>query len=131
MPLIARGRTLGALTLIAAETHPPFTQADLELAIELARRAAVAVDNARLYREAERGADAARALAYVADGVVLLDRDGIVRHWNPAAAAITGVAGGRRARQPVADVVPAWDALTAHVPLVRPEAPRARSRCRS
>ena len=65
VPLIARGRTLGAVTLIAAETHPPYTQADFEQAVELARRAAVAVDNARLYREAERGADAARALAYV------------------------------------------------------------------
>ncbi|HET7556181.1 MAG TPA: GAF domain-containing protein, partial [Gaiellaceae bacterium] len=30
VPLIARGRTLGALSLIAAETHPPFTQADFE-----------------------------------------------------------------------------------------------------
>ena len=65
VPLIARGRTLGAVILIAAETHPSYTQADLEQALELARRAAVAVDNARLYREAERGADAARALAYV------------------------------------------------------------------
>ena len=63
VPLNARGRTLGALSLIAAETHPPFTQADFELALEVARRAAVAVDNARLFREAERGANAARALA--------------------------------------------------------------------
>ena len=56
VPLKARGRTLGALTLIAAERHPPFTQADFALATELARRAAVAVDNARLYSEAENGA---------------------------------------------------------------------------
>ena len=123
MPLIARGRTLGALCLIAAESHPPFTQADFELALELARRAAVAVDNARLFREAERGANAARALAYVADGVVLLDRDGIVRHWNPAAASITGVAEEDALGRPVAEVVPAWDALTSHVPLVAPGAP--------
>ena len=109
VPLIARGRTLGALTLIAAETHPPYTQADLELAIELARRAAVAVDNARLYREAERGANAARALAYVADGVVLIDTAGRVRHWNPAAAAITGVDEDEALGRQVADVVPAWD----------------------
>ena len=122
VPLVARGRTLGALTLIAAETHPPYTEADLALAVELARRAAVAVDNARLFREAERGANAARALAYVADGVVLLDRDGHVRHWNPAAAAITGVDEEQALGCPVADVVPAWDALTAHLPLVPPGA---------
>jgi PAS domain S-box-containing protein len=125
VPLIARGRTLGALSLIAAETHPPFTQADFELAIELARRAAVAVDNARLYREAERGANAARALAYVADGVVLLDQDETVRHWNPAAATITGVSEEEALGRPVAEVVPAWAQLTSHVALLAPgSAPR-------
>jgi PAS domain S-box-containing protein len=123
VPLIARGRTLGALSLIAAETHPPFTQADFELAIELARRAAIAVDNARLFREAERGANAARALAYVADGVVLLDRDGTVRHWNPAAAAITGVSEEQALGRPVGEVVPAWRQLTSHVALVAPGSP--------
>jgi PAS domain S-box-containing protein len=120
VPLIARGRTLGAVTLIAAETHPPYRQADFEQAVELARRAAVAVDNARLYREAERGANAARALAYVVDGVVLLDTDGRVGHWNPAAAAITGVEEDNALGRQVAEVVPAWEALTAHVPLVPP-----------
>jgi PAS domain S-box-containing protein len=122
VPLNARGRTLGALSLIAADTHPPFTSADFELALELARRAAVAVDNARLYQEAERGANAARALAYVAEGVVLIDAEGIVRHWNPAAASITGVAEEDALDRPVCDVVPAWDALTAHVPLIAPAA---------
>jgi signal transduction histidine kinase len=120
VPLIARGRTLGAVTLIAAETHPPYTQADFEQAVELARRAAVAVDNARLYREAERGADAARALGYVGDGVVLLDTDGRVLHWNPAAASITNVAEEEALGRLVGEVVPAWDVLTSHVPLVPP-----------
>jgi signal transduction histidine kinase/GAF domain-containing protein len=123
VPLNTRGRTLGALSLIAADAHQPFTSADFELALELARRAAVAVDNALLFREAERGANAARALAYVADGVVLIDPDGIVRHWNPAAASITSVAGEDALEHPVGDVVPAWDALTSHVPLVAPGAP--------
>jgi signal transduction histidine kinase len=120
VPLIARGRTLGAVTLIAAEMHPPYTQADFEQAVELARRAAVAVDNARLYREAERGADAARALGYVGDGVALLDTDGRVLHWNPAAASITNVAEEDALGRLVGEVVPAWDALTSHVPLVPP-----------
>jgi len=123
VPLNARGKTLGALSLIAADVHEPFTSADFELALELARRAAVAVDNALLYREAERRANAARALAYVADGVVLIDRDGIVRHWNPAAASITSVAEEDALDRPVAEVVPAWEALTTHVPLVAPGAP--------
>ena len=122
VPLRVRGRTLGALSLIAADTHEPFTSADFELALELARRAAVAVDNALLYRKAERGANAARALAYVADGVVLIDHEGVVRHWNQAAASITNVAEEDALDRQVREVVPSWDALTTHVPLVAPGA---------
>lgn len=62
VPLIARGRTLGAMTLVAAESGRRYNQADLEFASELARRAALAVDNARLHRaesEARRAAEAA------------------------------------------------------------------------
>lgn len=62
VPLIARERTLGALTLVSAESGRRYTQADLDLAMELARRAALAVDNARLHRaelEARRAAEAA------------------------------------------------------------------------
>ncbi|MDQ3942789.1 MAG: SpoIIE family protein phosphatase, partial [Actinomycetota bacterium] len=50
VPLVARGRTLGAISLVSAESGRRYRQADLELAEELARRAALAVDNARLYR---------------------------------------------------------------------------------
>jgi PAS domain S-box-containing protein len=50
VPLIAHERTLGALTLIAAESGRHYDEADLTLAMELARRAALAVDNARLHR---------------------------------------------------------------------------------
>jgi GAF domain-containing protein len=49
VPLSARGRTLGALTLIHAESGRRYGDVDLRLASELAGRAAVAVDNARLY----------------------------------------------------------------------------------
>ena len=51
VPLVARGRTLGAITLVYAESGRRYGSADLELAEELARRSALAVDNARLYRE--------------------------------------------------------------------------------
>ncbi|MDP8952470.1 MAG: PAS domain S-box protein, partial [Actinomycetota bacterium] len=50
VPLVARGRTLGAITLVSAESGRRYGTADLELVEELARRAALAVDNARLYR---------------------------------------------------------------------------------
>jgi PAS domain S-box-containing protein len=49
VPLITRGDTFGALSLVAAESRRTLGEDDLRLAEELARRAAVAVDNARLY----------------------------------------------------------------------------------
>jgi len=53
VPLIARGRTLGALTLMTAESGRRYGMSDLAFAENLAGRAALAVDNARLYREAQ------------------------------------------------------------------------------
>jgi PAS domain S-box-containing protein len=54
VPLTARQRPFGAITLASAESGRRFTEADLELAEDLARRAAVAIDNARLYEERSR-----------------------------------------------------------------------------
>ncbi|HEY7631289.1 MAG TPA: SpoIIE family protein phosphatase [Thermoleophilaceae bacterium] len=51
VPLIARARTLGALTLVHAESGRTYDEEDLRFAEDLARRAAIAVDNARLYTQ--------------------------------------------------------------------------------
>jgi signal transduction histidine kinase len=53
MPLITRERTIGALTFATSTSGRRYSSKDLFLAEELARRAALAVDNARLYREAQ------------------------------------------------------------------------------
>ncbi len=50
VPLLIRGERLGALTLFYADSGRRHTAGDLALAEELARRAAVAVENAQLYR---------------------------------------------------------------------------------
>ena len=52
VPLIARGRTLGAISLLCGESGRRCGEGDLVLLSDLARDAAVAIDNARLYREA-------------------------------------------------------------------------------
>jgi PAS domain S-box-containing protein len=52
-PLVALGRTLGAITLIRAESRRHYGRSKLETAIELGNRAGLAIDNARLYREAQ------------------------------------------------------------------------------
>lgn len=53
VPLVARGRTLGALAALQAESGRSFTTEDCAMIDELGRRAALALDNARLYAEAE------------------------------------------------------------------------------
>ncbi|WP_437499708.1 AAA family ATPase [Sorangium sp. So ce1099] len=53
-PLVTRGRCLGVLSLVRTAATPPYLLADAALVEELARRAAMALDNARLYREAQR-----------------------------------------------------------------------------
>lgn len=59
VPLQARGRVLGALTVISAESGKTFEKDDLAFIEEMASWAALALDNAHLYRQAED----ARALA--------------------------------------------------------------------
>lgn len=51
VPLRVRGRSVGALTLVAAESGQRFDDGDLAFAQDLAARAALALDNARLYEE--------------------------------------------------------------------------------
>jgi PAS domain S-box-containing protein len=59
VPLRARGRVLGALSLVAAGSTRRYGADDLAFAQELAGRAAVAIDNARLYRDAQAARETA------------------------------------------------------------------------
>jgi serine phosphatase RsbU (regulator of sigma subunit) len=69
-PLLARERTLGALSVLRLGTGAPYGSEDMDLVLELARRAALAIDNARLFSELHRAqmaesfmAEASRVLA--------------------------------------------------------------------
>ena len=53
VPLSARGRTLGAITLVRTGDSPPYTSGDLDFAEDLGRRAGVAVDNAQLHEQTQ------------------------------------------------------------------------------
>lgn len=52
-PLSARDRPLGAIVFVTAESGRHYTPTDMEMAEELALRAALAIDNARLYNDAQ------------------------------------------------------------------------------
>ncbi|MGN6202064.1 MAG: SpoIIE family protein phosphatase [Solirubrobacterales bacterium] len=54
VPLVARGRTLGALSFLHAHGDLRYDPGDLDFLSELGERAALALDNARLYRERDR-----------------------------------------------------------------------------
>jgi PAS domain S-box-containing protein len=120
VPLSARGRTLAALTLVTTEESGRlFTQEDLAFAQEMARRAALAVDNARLYRDAMRAsAEAQREIAErkraeetlrvhshvlesMSEGVSLSDEVGIILYTNPAEDRMFGYAPGELVGQHV------------------------------
>ena len=111
VPLTAAGRTFGALMLVSADPGRLFDEDDLDFAKHLGRRAAVAVDNARLYRQAERRARAALVVQHVADGVLLVNNEGVIRLWNPAAEHITGVPAAEALGRPAAEMFADWESI--------------------
>ena len=116
-PLMVRGRVLGAITLVSAQPERLYAEADLVTAQELARRAAVTVDNALLFAEAERRADAARVLEHIGDGVFMLDHEGVVRLWNRAAEAVTRLSAEEVVGRPAVEAIPGWAAIARNVPV--------------
>src|ERR1700722_15308543 len=92
-PLLARERTFGALSVLRLVGGAPYGQDDLELVCELARRAAVAIDNARLFSQArsvERRLEA--ILVNLAEAVTVVDEEGNTVFANQAAADLLHVA---------------------------------------
>ncbi|WNG60008.1 AAA family ATPase [Archangium gephyra] len=53
VPLKARGKTIGAIAFILSAPGQQYGEAELDLAMELARRAAICIDNARLFQESQ------------------------------------------------------------------------------
>jgi PAS domain S-box-containing protein len=129
VPLTARGRTFGAMTLGWEGTAAPQDAAFVEFALDLARRAAIAIDNAQLYGAAQERAQAARVLASVGDGVFFVDRAGVIRTWNRAAAAATGLTASAVVDRPAAEAIPGWAAIAPRIAVAasRGTAPRPES----
>jgi PAS domain S-box-containing protein len=71
----------------------------------------------RLYEQVEEQAQAARVLTAVADAVFLVDRKGVVRLWNPAAEAATGLKADDVRGFSIDEVLPSWTTIADRVPL--------------
>jgi two-component system, OmpR family, sensor histidine kinase VicK len=91
LPLVARGRTLGVITLVLADDSRHYGPGDLAMAEELAHRAALAIDNARLYAEAQTAEARYRGLFEgVADAILSIDDEGRFHDVNAAAVELLG-----------------------------------------
>src|SRR5215211_7297342 len=128
LPLVARGRTLGIITLVLADDRRQYGPSDLALAEELARRAAVAIDNARLYAEAQ-AAEARYQGVFegVADAILAIDADGRVRDVNAAASELLGYERDELLGSRLQELVPPGADGTAIEALRRPQGGSRRS----
>jgi PAS domain S-box-containing protein len=107
----------GAYDFVAKPIDRDYFIASLERAIGM-RRLDREVERQRLALERH-----ASVLEHVDDGVFLVDEDGLIQHWNPAAAAITGLPPSAVLGQPADNVLPDWLAVGPTVPVAAAPGP--------
>jgi PAS domain S-box-containing protein len=129
VPLNARGRTFGAMSLGWDVGERQGDEGEVVFVLDIARRAAIAIDNAQLYGAAAERAQAARVLASVGDGVFFVDRAGVIRTWNRAAAIATGLAASDVVDHLAVEAIRGWSAIVSRIEVARAgsSAPRPES----
>ena len=65
----------------------------------------------------------ARVLEHVDDGVFLVDEEGLIQHWNPAAAAIIGLAAEEVLDRAAEEAIPGWASMGGMVPITSAPGP--------
>lgn len=109
---------VGTLTFYALRERRSFDDLAIALAELIANEAADVLERARLQEEVLEERDrAARVLAHVGDGVFFVDRDGLIRLWNPAAAAITGLEQELVLGRPPEAVIAGWETIAPVIPV--------------
>ncbi|TML45281.1 MAG: response regulator [Actinobacteria bacterium] len=101
----------GAYDFVQKPIDRDYFIASLERAIQL-RRLDREVEQQRLALERH-----ARVLEHVDDGVSLVDDRGIIRHWNPAAQAITGIPAEQALGRPAGETLPGWEVVAPLIPI--------------
>ena len=134
VPIRYEGSPVGTLTFYAVAAPAKFDGVAVAVAELIANEAGDVLERTRLQEEVQEERErAARVLAHIGDGVFFVDGAGVVRLWNPALAAVTGILGRRVLGRRPQDVLPGWAAIeplvpVASAPRTRPSTPR---RCRS
>ncbi len=118
VPIRHEGRPVGTLTFYALAAPRRFDGVAVAVAELIANEAGDVLERTRLQEEVrEERERATRVLAHIGDGVFFVDGSGVVRLWNPAVAAVTGLSApdvlGRRPQ----DVLPGWAAIEPLVPV--------------
>ena len=85
--------------------------------LALAYAVSPSIARSRVSRQEREQAD--RVLAHVGDGVFLVDREGVIRLWNAAAEAITGLRSDAICDRPAEETIPGWSAVADRVPVAR------------
>jgi PAS domain S-box-containing protein len=106
VPLLGpEGAPLGVLAVYAAQSRR-WREEEVEAMLALAASTSAALANAELYQRVALEKERSFAiLANIADGIVAVDREGLVVLWNEAAEKITGVAGAEALGRPPAELL--------------------------
>jgi diguanylate cyclase (GGDEF)-like protein/PAS domain S-box-containing protein len=114
VPLVTNNRTIGAITFLAGETERRFDTEELRLAKELAHRAALAIDNAELYRKAQEAAEREHEQSALLNtiienaptGFALFDQGHRYLRVNDALAEINGIPAQDHIGKSIEEIVP-------------------------
>ncbi len=104
-PLVIEGKAQGLLGL--ANKQDDFTDDDATLAAAFAENAAIALQNARLLESLKIGEERFRSIAEsAADAIIIVDSEGKIVFWNPAAGAIFGHRADEELGKSLEDLMP-------------------------
>lgn len=118
VPIRYEGHPVGTLTFYAVAAPRRFDGVSVAVAELIANEAGDVLERTRLQEEVQEERErAARVLAHIGDGVFFVDGAGIIRLWNPAIAAVTGLAAAATLGRTPHDVLPGWAAIEPLVPV--------------